>query len=145
MIIREVGSQEIRSLRHSVLRTGKPFSTTKYDKDQDKDTFHLSIIEAEKIIACATFYPEKTKKNKSENPYRLRGMATDKKFRRRGDGKLVMEESFKKLKEKKCDVIWCNARLIAIDFYRALGFETKGRMFNIGDIGPHYYMFKVLL
>ena len=144
MEIKDVESEKIRKLRHSVLRKGKPFSTTKYNKDNQKDTFHLAVIEGEKTITCATFYPEKTKHSKSEQQYRLRGMATDLEFRRKGFGKLLMEESFERLKQKKCDTLWCNARLVAVDFYRSLGFETKGKMFNIRDIGPHYYMFKEL-
>lgn len=56
----------------------------------------------------------------------------------------LMNESIKLLQDKKCDVIWCNARLIAIDFYKSLGFLTIGPEFNIKDIGPHYKMYKKL-
>ena len=50
MKVEEVNSEKIRELRHSVLRKGKPFSSTKYKKDNDKKTLHLSLIEKEKII-----------------------------------------------------------------------------------------------
>ena len=60
MRIKEVGAEDIRSLRHRVLRKGKPYSTTSYNKDNNKKTIHLGVIKSEKIITCATFYPEPT-------------------------------------------------------------------------------------
>jgi predicted GNAT family N-acyltransferase len=53
-----------------------------------------------------------------------------------------MLESFEELKERGSDMVWCNARLIAVDFYRSLGFKISGDLFNIDGIGPHYYMYK---
>ena len=56
-----------------------------------------------------------------------------------------MKESFTLLKLKKCDIIWCNARIIALDFYKSLGFKINGKEFNIKDIGPHFKMWKSLV
>ncbi len=46
--------------------------------------------------------------------------------------------------QKKCDVLWCNARLVALEFYTVLGFKIIGPEFNIKDIGPHYKMYKTI-
>ena len=140
--IRKVDAERIRPLRHSELRKGQDFSTTSYLKDHELDTFHMAYISNEKIVTCATFYPEFTHKLKSENPYRLRGMATAADFTRRGLGTMLMKKAFKLLQKKDVDIIWCNARLGALNFYKKLGFEVIGDIFNIKDIGPHYYMFK---
>ena len=142
MQIRHVDSESIRKLRHLVLRKGQPFSTTSYDKDHDKNTFHLGYIKNDKIIVCATFYPENTKEIESLKPFRLRGMATHPDERKQGFGRDVMQKAFKELHVKGCDIIWCNARLIAVDFYKSIGFKTKGELFDIADIGPHYFMYK---
>ncbi|MEE2930938.1 MAG: GNAT family N-acetyltransferase [Bacteroidota bacterium] len=142
MQIKHVNAKAVRPLRHLVLRTGKPFSTTSYDKDYDQNTFHLAYIKKNKIVVCTTFYPEATKEIDSLSPFRLRGMATHPDERRKGLGEYVMREAFKELHTKGCDLIWCNARLIAVDFYKSLAFKTKGELFNIGDIGPHYYMYR---
>jgi len=48
------------------------------------------------------------------------------------------------IKEKKGDLLWCNARLVAIEFYKKVGLKTIGNQFNISDIGPHYVMYKKL-
>ena len=142
MKIKQVDAKLIRPLRHMVLRTGKPFSTTAYKKDYHENTFHLIYVKLNNIIVCTTFYPEDTTQVESNIAYRLRGMATHPKERRKGFGKEVMLEAFKILHSKGCDLLWCNARIIALDFYKSLGFKTKGEIFNIGDIGAHYYMYR---
>jgi len=140
--IQLVDAEDIRPLRHKMLRQGKEFSTTSYDRDNEKDTFHLGVVLENNIVSCSTFYPEKSTKIKSENAYRLRGMATDSNFQRKGYASDLMEESFKKLKNGDCDMVWCNARLVAVNFYKSVGFKITGKIFDIEGIGPHYYMYK---
>ena len=140
--IRKVDAERIRPLRHSELRKGQDFSTTSYLKHYEIDTFHIAYISNEKIVTCATFYPEKSTKIKIENAYRLRGVATDSRFKRKGYASNLMAESFKELKKRDCNMVWCNARLVAVDFYKSVGFKITGELFDIKGIGPHYYMYK---
>ena len=140
--IKLVEAEDIRPLRHKMLRKGKEFSSTSYKRDDEKDTFHLGVFVANQIVSCATFYPQNTDKAHAKNAYRLRGMATDINYSRNGYGMKIMTEAFNILKNRNCDLIWCNARLIAFPFYQYVGFEAKGDLFNISDIGPHYYMYK---
>ena len=60
----------------------------------------MAYISNEKTVTCATFYPEKSTKIKTENAYRLRGMATDSNFQRKGYASDLMAESFKELNKK---------------------------------------------
>ena len=140
--ITKVDAGKIRPLRHSELRKGQDFSTTSLLKDYEEGTFHMACIVDENIVTCATFYPEKFIKIKSDNTYRLRGMATDSNFQRKGYATDLMRESFKELKNRGCDMVWCNARLGAVDFYKSVGFTIIGELFDIEAIGPHYYMYK---
>jgi len=140
--INKVDAEKIRPLRHSELRKGQDYSTTSYLKDYEDGTFHMACIVDDEIVTCATFYAEKSMKVKSNNAYRLRGMATDSNFQRKGYARNLMIESFKELKERDCDMLWCNARLVAVSFYESLGFKIKGDLFDIAEIGPHYYMYK---
>ena len=137
-----VNSDKVRPLRHSELRKGEDFSTTSYLRDDDKETFHMACVKEEKIAVCATFYPEFTDKITALNSYRLRGMATDSSFQRRGYATYLIQESFKELKKRNCDMLWCNARLVAVEFYKYNGFKIIGNLFDIPAIGPHYYMYK---
>ena len=140
--ITKVDAGKVRPLRHSELRKGQDFSTTSLLKDYEEGTFHMACIVDENIVTCATFYPEKFIKIKSDNAYRLRGMATDSNFQRKGYASDLMNESFKELKKRDCDMVWCNARLVAVDFYKSVGFKIIGELFDIAEIGPHYYMYK---
>jgi ribosomal protein S18 acetylase RimI-like enzyme len=140
--IKKVFAEEVRPLRHSELRKEQDFSTTSYIEDYEVGTFHMAYIIDKKIVTCASYYPEKSMKIKSDNAYRLRGMATDSNFQRKGYARDLMNESFKELKKKDCDMVWCNARLGAVDFYKSVGFKITGDLFDIAEIGPHYYMYK---
>jgi len=140
--ISKVDAKKVRPLRHSELRKGQDFSTTSYLEDYEVDTFHMVCIVDEKIVTCASFYPEKSLKIKSDNAYRLRGMATDSNFQRKGYASDLMQESFKELTKRDCDMVWCNARLGAVEFYKSVGFNITGELFDIAEIGPHYYMYK---
>ena len=140
--INKVDAEKIRPLRHSELRKGQDFSTTSYLKGYEEGTFHMACTVDDKIITCATFYAQTSMKIKSNKAYRLRGMATDSNFQRKGYASDLMQESFKELKKRDCDMVWCNARLGAVDFYKSVGFKIIGEIFDIAEIGPHYYMYK---
>ena len=145
MDIKVVAAKDIRPLRNLVLRPNLPIETTYYDLDNEKDTFHLASIMDNTIISIGTFYPENDIELQTKNGYRLRGMATHPKFRRKSAATKLMKESFVLLKEKKCDVLWCNARLVAVEFYKSLGFKITGKIFDIPSIGPHYKMYKSVI
>lgn len=145
MDIKVVAAKDIRPLRNLVLRPNLPIETTYYDLDNDIETFHLASIMDNTIISIGTFYPENDIELQTKNGYRLRGMATHPKFRRKSAATKLMKESFVLLKEKKCDILWCNARLVAVEFYKSLGFKVTGKIFDIPSIGPHYKMYKSVI
>ena len=145
MDIKVVSAKDIRPLRNLVLRPNLPIETTYYDLDNDIETFHLASIMDNTIISIGTFYPENDIELQTKNGYRLRGMATHPKFRRKSAATKLMKESFVLLKEKKCDILWCNARLVAVEFYKSLGFKIIGKIFDIPSIGPHYKMYKSVI
>ncbi len=93
-------------------------------------------------MTVATFYVEAHHLLHAGNPYRLRGMATDTNFQGQGYGEKVILKAFEVLGSKRCDLLWCNARLRAIPFYTKLGFQAVGEVFEIEGIGPHKVMYK---
>lgn len=144
MNVKPVSVEKLYSLRNEVLRPGKPIESTYYENDKDDTTIHLALYHQKQIRSIATFYPQEFFSVESKNAYRLRGMATDPRFRRRGLGFKLMSVSFEILKDNCCDVVWCKARIVAIPFYESLGFVTVGDEYTIRDIGPHYTMFKFI-
>ena len=55
-----------------------------------------------------------------------------------------MSKAIEEIKKRNGDFLWCNARLIAVEFYKKTGFSSIGEQFNISEIGPHYFMYKKL-
>jgi hypothetical protein len=38
--------------------------------------------------------------------------------------------------------LWCNARVVAVNFYEKQGLAKMGESFDIPQVGEHYVMFK---
>ncbi|MBL4800346.1 MAG: GNAT family N-acetyltransferase, partial [Emcibacter sp.] len=66
-----------------------------------------------------------------ELQYQLRGMATLKAYQGFGAGKLMMQEAFSILTNLNVDYLWCNARIIAVNFYKKQGLKIRGASFEI--------------
>ena len=80
----------------------------------------------------------------AKKPYRFRGMATHPDARKKGFASAMLKRSFEVLKQKGSDLVWCNARVVAVSLYEALGMKIASDEFDIPNIGPHYVMMKEL-
>lgn len=141
--IKKITAEETYFIRKEVLRKGikKPYQ---FDGDLDKETFHLGAFYNNELVGVATFMNRDCNLLKG-NQYQLRGMATLTKVRGFGLGNLLIENATKLLIEKGNDVLWCNAREVALNFYLKNGFEISGKSFEIDEIGTHYRMYKHLI
>ena len=75
----------------------------------------------------------------------FRGMAVVEEHRRKGVATALIEELFKRVKQKKqWDYVWLNARVNAILLYLNVGMTPIGALFEIPKIGPHQRFFKKL-
>lgn len=128
-------------LRHKVLWPHKTFEQCSLEIDELETTFHASVEYEGKIVAVGTFLKQKNDNFPHENQYRLRAMASSSDVRGKGFGKLVIDFAKDKLKEMNIDLLWCDARLVAVDFYKKQGFNIKGEQYEIPIIGPHYLMY----
>lgn len=142
-MIQLISSQEAIELRSRILRPGQDISLCHYNEDNLSTTFHIGYFLNNQIVSNGTFiaenhilFPE------CKNAYRLRGMATDIQFQKQGLGKKIILHAENLLIQKKCDLLWFNARISAEGFYQKLNFNKIGTLFNIDLIGPHQVMFK---
>ncbi len=140
--IKEISAEETFPIRLEVLRKNIPLPF-EFNGDFDSDTIHLGAFKNDKLIAVSS-YMKATNKNFEGSHYQLRGMATLTEYQGFGAGKLMLEQAFLILKEKSIDILWCNARIAAVDFYKKQGFQTFGEKFDISFVGEHYMMFKKL-
>lgn len=140
--IKNISARDTFPIRLAVLRKNIPLPY-EFNGDFDEDTIHLGAFKNGELIAVSS-YMNASNHNFEGNQYQLRGMATLAEYQGSGAGKLMLERIFLILKEKKIDVLWCNARLLAVDFYKKQGFQTFGDKFEIPYVGAHYVMFKNL-
>lgn len=61
---------------------------------------------------------------------------------KKGLGKKLIHYGENLLQQKSTSIIWCNAREVAVDFYKINGYNTISKPFNIAGIGLHYVMYK---
>ena len=108
-------------------------------------TFQFGLVHNNQIVSIATFIQEPFAELPAAFPYRLRGMASDKRYQGQGFGREVLLYGLESLRQTNCDLVWCNAREIAFPFYEKLGFSYLGPLFDIKDIGPHKVMYKRLI
>ncbi|HZZ41592.1 MAG TPA: GNAT family N-acetyltransferase [Tepidisphaeraceae bacterium] len=137
MQLRLAHSQEILSLRSSILRPGKPISASMYLGDDSIETLHAGAFVMNECIGCATLLREPFE---SQDAYRLRGMAIHPTYQRSGIGRSLLQ-FLVPLAAARVSILWCNARLPAVPFYARLGWQVIGDVFDIPEAGgPHYRM-----
>ena len=111
------------------------------EPDDVDSTFHLGTYFKNQIISIGTFIKETNSKFDYDTQYRLRAMATDKDYQIKGAGRNLFLTALQILKKKKIMMLWCDARLNAIPFYKALGMKSLEQIYQIPNIGPHKTMY----
>ncbi len=137
-----ITSDQTLDLRHKVL---KPFLSKKEcltPEDFLPTTTHFGLFYNDRLISTASVFPESNIDLHCGFPYRLRGMASDINYQGQGFGGALLMSIIDFLKDKRCDMLWCNARIKAFPFYKSNGFQFSGEMFDLPEIGPHKVMYK---
>ncbi|GAA4238404.1 GNAT family N-acetyltransferase [Postechiella marina] len=138
--IKLINAKATYPVRHSVLRKGKPIETCFFKGDMLPTTLHIGLFFNNKLSGVATLLTSQNALYTNKNQYQLRGMAILDKHQGKGFGNLIIDFTIALLKDKNCDILWCNAREVAKAFYIKNGFSTTGKPFNIEGIGKHYIM-----
>lgn len=141
--IKDITSQETWPVRHPVLRAGRPLEDVYMEADEKETTFHLGMYYKDNLVGVASFMqdvcPEFT-----GHQSRLRGMAVLPDFRKKGIAELLLKKGEALLKDKARTILWFNARIGAVNFYKNLGYTIIGSEFMIPKVGVHYLMKKTL-
>ncbi len=142
-LIQFISSEEVRTVRHPVLRTNKPYESCFFAEDSLSSTFHIGIYTT-MLIGVVTFIQANTPLENDTLQYQLRGMAVLPDFQHKGFGAQLINHGIKHIQKLGGKIIWCNSREIAKEFYNKQGFEVIGSPFDIPKIGKHYCMRKKL-
>lgn len=136
ILIRPVDAEETRPLRHRVLRPGQAYEETVYPGDDLPDTVHLGVFDGDRLVGIASLYRE----GQDGPGWRLRGMATDAESRGAGFGAALLAACTEHVAASGGGELWCNARMVAVGFYRRAGFEVVSEEFDVPGIGAHVVM-----
>ena len=140
-MIRRVDPDDVRPLRHLVLRPNQSFDETAYAGDGDAATVHFGAFAGDRLVGVASLYREDRAGDVARAPgWRLRGMATDPAVRGQGHGWRLLDACVLHVAASGGGELWCNARSPAAGFYLAAGFGVVGDEFEIAGIGPHHVM-----
>jgi predicted GNAT family N-acyltransferase len=126
-------------LRLSVLRPGRPVESARFDGDEV--ACHFGAFKAGQLLGIASLYRVGMPGRPGVSAFQLRGMATAPEARGSGLGRALVKGCVAFALEEQAQLIWCNARTSAVDFYRKMGFSISGGEFEIPDVGPHFRMF----
>lgn len=141
MEVREIPAKYTHFLRFKVLWPHRNPDDCSLPVDDLETTHHFATFHEHQVISIATLIEEQNPKFPFERQYRLRAMATDPDFGGRGAGASLVQHVLEFLKLAGVQLLWCDARLIAVDFYLKQGFEVINDIYQIPIIGPHKLMF----
>lgn len=142
--IKPIRFMETYTVRHPVLREGRPISSCAFNGDDLDSTLHIGGFVQNNLVAVASFMKNNHPVHKLENAYQLRGMAVIKKHQGNGFGKILLNFGETFLLNRQVCLLWLNARENAVPFYKNLEYNIIGNVFDIPLIGNHYTMFKKL-
>jgi len=115
----------------------------RYPTDGSPDTAHFCAEDADgRVISVVTLLKEAPPwQPGTPNAWHLRGMATEPEWRGGGAGSALLAATLAFVAGSGGGLLWCNARLGAVSFYKRAGLNTTGDPWEEPVIGPHIAMF----
>ena len=144
MQIKEIAPLDTFSVRHPVLRAGKPIDNCRFEGDNLVTTKHFGIFEYSQLVGVISIFKNNHAFFDDINSYQLRGMAILENFQKQGLGEKLIKHSEDYIANQKSSLIWFNSRENAVGFYKKMGYQMIGDAYEIQDVGTHYVMYKKL-
>ena len=130
--------REMIALRHRVLRAPLGLTFTEEQLAAEKDQVHLALRHDGVVVGAVLLVPPD-----AGGTARLRQMAIEPSFERRGFGKLLLRHGEDLLLQLQATRITLAAREHAVHFYEKFGYVAQGEFFIEVTI-PHRLMVKPL-
>jgi predicted GNAT family N-acyltransferase len=148
--IRRISAAAARPLRQSLLRQNAKIEDLVYPGDDEPDTLHLGLFFGDEHVGIASVYRQTPPASLWPHPtdlattWRLRAMATQMHIRNQGWGGKLLEAAIGYAAAQGGAMLWCDARVKAVNFYARYNFNQYGEIYNVPDVGPHYFMWRAL-
>ncbi|WP_163398236.1 GNAT family N-acetyltransferase [Flavobacterium fluviatile] len=143
-LIKEISAKETFIVRHPVLRKGKPVETCVFEGDDLETTHHFGLFDNSDLIGIISLFIKTNPIFAQNLQAQIRGMAILESHQKKGFGEALVKYCEEYCLANQFELIWFNARVSAVGFYKKTGYETIGDSFNIPEIGEHYLMYKKL-
>ena len=145
VVVRPIDAPSTRPLRQRILRPGQPLEELAYPGDDAADSLHVGAYDGDALLGVASIYRQSPEGRPSRpTDWRLRGMAVVPEARRRGVGAALLAACERHAREHGARRVWFNARVDALPFYVALGYEVIGEAYELPGIGRHRFAEKLL-
>jgi GNAT superfamily N-acetyltransferase len=139
-------------LRQEVLRPGRPVRDCVYGGEDDPRAAHGAALRRAPsqggeftVLAVGVVMPEAPPWDVGvDDGWRLRGMATRPDSRGQGLGSRVLDLLISHVADHEGGLLWCNARTPALALYERAGFQPRGEVFELPEIGPHQVMWRIV-
>ena len=149
--VERIHAKDTYALRQEVLRPHQAVAEVGFPGDDDPETGHYAVFsdrdEDERIVGVVTVlrqFPAAPTADDPDDWWRLRGMATAPDWRGRGVGSALAAAAVAHVAAHDGAVVWCYARISAVDFYRAAGFVVTGEAWDEPALGPHVAMWRTV-
>jgi predicted GNAT family N-acyltransferase len=109
-------------IRHLAMYPDKELTDVKLQ--DDADGIHFGLFENNKLVSVGSWF----RRNESEAQFRK--LATVEEYRNSGLGTLLLQYLIDFSKAEKIKILWCNARVNALTFYKRAGFNETGQVFT---------------
>jgi GNAT superfamily N-acetyltransferase len=141
-VVRPITVAEARPVRQQVLRPGQPPESTVYPGDEAPSAWHVGAFQGADLLGIASVYIEAPAGTADSCAYRLRGMAVLPGYQGQGYGRALVQACVRHVMAHGGNLLWCNGRVSALGFYRALGFQPVGEIFELPFSGPHFRLIR---
>lgn len=128
-----------RPLRQRVLRPHQSLGELVDPGEEDPSTVFFAAHRGDKVVGTAALYVA-SPPGQEVDARRIRSMATAPEVRGEGVGELLVDACLDEARRAGVSLVWCNARVEAVGFYRRYGFQVVSAPFDVDGIGPHVRM-----
>ncbi len=143
-VVEQVTSGVTWRLRQQVLRPHQAVAEMALSGDDDPGGAHFAAYhlsgsgEVDEVIGVASVLAQdEPDRSLTGCAWRLRGMATAPQARRLGVGAALLERVVAHVVSCGGALLWANARVGALPFYRAHGFSVASSTFDVPHTGGH--------
>ena len=115
--------------------------------DDDPAAVHIAALDDDGAVVGACLLLDRPYRNRPEQAgtWQLRGMATAEGRRGQGVGTAVLAGALDELAARAASLVWCEARVSAIDFYASHGFVVDSEVYLHSETQiPHRLMYREL-